>query len=263
MYIDENGPIFDDEEPISSDEHSSLVSGFSTPIDKTAIVAHAVGDHPMGERDLAEIPDGDWPPLRSGSDTSRRHLHQGRLSGTFAKAPAKAQMTSSCVSSSACSRSLQMQQPMTIGQKYPYGGGNGHGRRHHYPPPQPRTQRKRSCLRKESAFTCGSAARGSRLDELSATKMITVSYSAEPKKTLSFADQRGQHLVLEREFCPRDAPVCYCDVPSEVTLGRLTRRRSSSLDKWIEETVVRQHLLSMCVVSLVGCALIGLRQTAK
>ncbi|KAG6609693.1 uncharacterized protein IUM83_00008 [Phytophthora cinnamomi] len=150
-------------------------------------------------------------------------------------------MTSSCSSSSACTRSLQMQQPMTIGQKYPYGSGH---RRHHYLPPQPRTQRKRSCLRKESAFSCGGAARGSRLDELSATKMIT-------------------HLVLEREFCPKDAPVCYCDVPIEVTLGRLTRRRSSSLDKWIEEAIARQHLLSMCVVSLLGCALIGLRQTAK
>ncbi|EGZ16106.1 hypothetical protein PHYSODRAFT_286439 [Phytophthora sojae] len=170
-------------------------------------------------------------------------------------------MISSCLSS-ASTCSLQMQQPMTIGQKYPYG--SGHRRHHHhYPPPKPRTQRKRSCLRKESAFSCGGAARGSRLDELSATKMITVSYSAQPKKTLSFADQRGQHLVLEREFCPKDAPVCYCDVPIEVTLGRLTRRRSSSLDKWIEETLARQHLLSMCVVSLLGCALIGLRQTAK
>uniref|UniRef100_H3GBB2 Uncharacterized protein n=2 Tax=Phytophthora ramorum TaxID=164328 RepID=H3GBB2_PHYRM len=169
-------------------------------------------------------------------------------------------MTSS--SRSSTTRSLQMQQPMTIGQKYPYGPGSRH-HHHNYPPPQPRTPRRRSCLRKESAFTCGGAARGSRLDELSATKMITVSYSAEPKKSLSFADQRGQHLVLEREFCPADAPVCYCDVPIEVTVGRLTRRRSSSLDKWIEETVARQHLLSMCVVSLLGCALLGLRQTAK
>ncbi|KAE9047393.1 hypothetical protein PR001_g896 [Phytophthora rubi] len=167
-------------------------------------------------------------------------------------------MTSSCSSTSGCTRSLQMQQPMTIGQKYPY---SSHRRHHHYPAPQPRTQRKRSCLRKESAFSCGGAAHGTRLDELSATKTITVSYSMQPKKTLSFADQRGQHLVLEREFCPKDAPVCYCDVPIEVTLGRLTRRRRSSLDKWLEETLARQHLLSMCVVSLLGCALIGLRQT--
>ncbi|KAG1711181.1 hypothetical protein DVH05_013998 [Phytophthora capsici] len=166
-------------------------------------------------------------------------------------------MTSSCSSSS--TRALHMQQPMTIGQKYA-----GNSRRHHYyPPPTPRKLRQRSCLRKDSAFTCGGASRGSRLDELSTTKMVTVSYSASPKKTLSFADQRGQHLVLEREFCPKDAPVCYCDVPSEITVGRLTRRRSSSLDKWVEETMARQHLLSMCVVSLLGCALIGLRQTAK
>ncbi|KAG7387531.1 hypothetical protein PHYPSEUDO_014053 [Phytophthora pseudosyringae] len=169
-------------------------------------------------------------------------------------------MTSSRSSVSAgCTLSLQMQQPMTIGQKYP-----GSSRHHHYYPSQtPRTLRRRSCLRKESAFTCGGASRGSRLDELSATKMVTVSYSAVPKKTLSFADQRGQHLVLEREFCPKDAPVCYCDVPIEVTVGRLPRRRSSSFDKWIEEAVARQHLLSVCVVSLLGCALIGLRQTAK
>lgn len=170
-------------------------------------------------------------------------------------------MTSCSNSSVGSTRSLQMQQPLTIGQKYPYGSGSG--RRHSYPPPTPRTLRRRSCLRKESTFTCGVASRGSRLDELSTTKMITVSYSSAPKKTLSFADQRGQHLVLEREFCPADAPVCYCDVPVEVTVGRLTRQRSSSLDKWLEETVARQHLLSMCVVSLLGCALIGLHQTTK
>ncbi|POM79072.1 Hypothetical protein PHPALM_3321 [Phytophthora palmivora] len=172
-------------------------------------------------------------------------------------------MTSSRSSCSVgCIRSLQMQQPMTIGQKYPYKSSSSH-HHHYYPPPTPRKQRRRSCLRKESAFACGGASRGSRLDELSTTKMITVSYSTSPKKTLSFADQRGQYLVLEREFSPEDAPVCYCDVPSDVTVRRLTRRRSSSLDKWIEETVARQHLLSMCVVSLLGCALLGLRQTAK
>ena len=107
------------------------------------------------------------------------------------------------------------------------------------------------------------ASRSSRLDELSPTKMITVSYSFAPKKTISFADQRGQHLVLEREFSPADAPVCYCDVPIEVTIDRLTRRCSSSLDKWIADTVAGQHLLSVCIVSLLGCALIGLRQTVK
>jgi hypothetical protein len=174
-------------------------------------------------------------------------------------------MTSSCSSSSgsACIHPLPMQQPMTIGQKYACGNGRRHHRRNQFPLPTPRTVRQRSCLRKESAFTCGGAARGSRLDELSATKVITVSYSAEPKKRLSFADQRGQHLVLEREFSPTDAPMCYCDVPIEVTVRRLARRRSGSFDKWIEETLARQHLLSMCVVSLLGCALIGLRQTAK
>ncbi|KAG7377870.1 hypothetical protein PHYBOEH_000677 [Phytophthora boehmeriae] len=163
-------------------------------------------------------------------------------------------MTSACVSSSSSSSlSFQMQQP--INQKHQYAPSS----RHHYTP----QQRRRSCLRKESAFTCSGAARSSRLDELSTTKVITVSYSAAPKKTLSFADQCGQHLVLEREFSPQDAPDCYCDVPIEVTIGRLTRRRSSSLDNWIEETVACQHLLSMCVVSLLGFALIGLRQTAK
>ncbi|KAG2769391.1 hypothetical protein JG687_00001204 [Phytophthora cactorum] len=145
---------------------------------------------------------------------------------------------------------------MTIGQKY-----SGSSRHNHYYPA--RSLRQRSCLREESAFACGGASRGSRLDELSTTKMITVSYSAAPKKTLSFADQRGQHLVLEREFCPKDAPVCYSDVPVEVTVERQTRQRNSSFDMWIEETLARQHLLSMCVVSLLGCALIGLRQTAK
>ncbi|OWZ20022.1 hypothetical protein PHMEG_0005623 [Phytophthora megakarya] len=170
-------------------------------------------------------------------------------------------MSSSCsrLESSGCTISLQMQQPMTIGQKYPYNSS----RHHYYPPPMPRRLRRRSCLRKDSAFTCGGASHGSRLDELSTTKTITVSFSTAPKKTLSFADQRGQHLVLEREFCPKDAPVCYCDVPSEITVQRLTRPRSSSLDKWIEETVARQHLLSMCVVPLLGCALIAFRQTAK
>ncbi|RLN91336.1 hypothetical protein BBJ28_00013083 [Nothophytophthora sp. Chile5] len=147
---------------------------------------------------------------------------------------------------------------MTIGQKYPYGCSSS---RYHHHPQQPRPLRKRSCLRKDSAFAGGS--RGSRLDELSTTTMITVSYSAEPKKSLSFADQRGQHLVLEREFCPLEAAVCFCDVPIDITTGRLTRRRSSSVDRWLEETLATQHLLSMCVVSLLGCALIGLRQTAK
>jgi hypothetical protein len=136
-------------------------------------------------------------------------------------------MTSSCSSSSgsACIHPLPMQQPMTIGQKYACGNGRRHHRRNQFPLPTPRTVRQRSCLRKESAFTCDGAARGSRLDELSATKVITVSYSAEPKKRLSFADQRGQHLVLERAFSPTDAPMCYCDVPIEVTVRRFARQR--------------------------------------
>ncbi|ETO76576.1 hypothetical protein F444_08055 [Phytophthora nicotianae P1976] len=162
-------------------------------------------------------------------------------------------------SSAACSRSLQFQQPITIGQKYSHGSGSSR-HTHYYPP---RSLRRRSCLRKESAFTCGGASHGSRLDELSTTKMITVSYSAAPKKTLSFADQRGHHLVLEREYYPDDAPVCYSDVPVEVTVERQNRRRNNSFDMWMEETMARQHLLSMCVVSLLGCALLGLRQTAK
>ncbi|KAF1792010.1 hypothetical protein GQ600_18894 [Phytophthora cactorum] len=151
-------------------------------------------------------------------------------------------MNSSRSSSSVSStRSLQLQQPMTIGQKY-----SGSSRHNHYYPA--RSLRQRSCLREESAFACGGASRGSRLDELSTTKMITVSYSAAPKKTLSFADQRGQHLVLEREFCRRTPPYA---------------TPTCRFDMWIEETLARQHLLSMCVVSLLGCALIGLRQTAK
>ncbi|EEY57638.1 uncharacterized protein PITG_00200 [Phytophthora infestans T30-4] len=148
---------------------------------------------------------------------------------------------------------------MTIEQKYSHGSGSIR----HSHSCRSRSPRRRSCLRKESAFACGGASRGSRLDELSTTKMITVSYSNTPKKTLSFADQHGQHLVLEREFCPKDAPVCYSDVPVEVTSERQTRRRNNSFEMWMEETVARQHLLSMCVVSLLGCALIGLRQTAK
>ncbi|CAI5727462.1 unnamed protein product [Peronospora destructor] len=153
-------------------------------------------------------------------------------------------MTSYLISSVA-----PIQQSMTIGESHLQSA--------------PRTLLRRSCLRKESAFMYGGASRSSRLDELSATKMITVRYSLTPKKTISFADQRGQHLALKREFSPADAPVCYCDVPIEVTAGRLTRRCSSSLDKWIAEIVADQHLLYMCVVSLLGCALIGLRRTAK
>ncbi|RMX70368.1 hypothetical protein DD238_000171 [Peronospora effusa] len=153
------------------------------------------------------------------------------------------------------------QQPMTIGEKYPYKSGS---RRHLHLQPAPHTLLRRSCLRKESAFMYGGASRSSRLDELSPTKMITISYSSTPRKSISFADQHDQPLVLEREFSPTDAPVCYCDVPIEVTAGRLTRRcSSSSLDKWITDTVAGQYLLSMCVVSLLGCALIGLRQTVK
>ncbi|CAI5709311.1 unnamed protein product [Hyaloperonospora brassicae] len=151
---------------------------------------------------------------------------------------------------------------MAIGQKSPRSSNCRH---YAQPLTTPRTARRRSCLRKDSAFTSDVAPRGSRLDELSTTKTITVSYSSrKPKKTVSFADQRGQCLVLEREFGREDAPVCYCDSPSEVTVDRLiSQRRGNSVNKWMEETLAHQHLLSMCIVSLIGCAFIGFRPTTK
>lgn len=62
-------------------------------------------------------------------------------------------------------------------------------RRHSYP-------FQRSCLRKTSAYCGGDGGRvGSRLDELSTSRRITVRFGDEPKKTLSFADQHGRDLV--------------------------------------------------------------------
>jgi hypothetical protein len=132
-------------------------------------------------------------------------------------------------------------------------------RRHTYP----RARAQRSCLRPTSAY-CGDAARaGSRLEELSATRMITVRFGDEPKKSLSFADQHGLHLEILREFCPLDAPTEFCDLEGDEL--RLRRRRSGSLDRWAADVLARQHLLSMCVVScsLLGAALLGLRQASK
>lgn len=161
-------------------------------------------------------------------------------------------------------------------------------RRHTYP----FQRNQRSCLRKTSAY-CGDSARaGSRLEELSATRMITVRFGDEPKKSLSFADQHGFRLVsrciflidrlsfcsrvrgakrraalskqeILREYCPLDAPTEFCDLEGEELLAH--RRRSNSLDRWVADSVARQHLLSMCVVScsILGAALIGLRQASK
>uniref|UniRef100_A0AAV1T1H7 Uncharacterized protein n=1 Tax=Peronospora matthiolae TaxID=2874970 RepID=A0AAV1T1H7_9STRA len=149
---------------------------------------------------------------------------------------------------------------MTTSQKYPSSSNN---ERHLRPLTTPCTARRPSCLRKGSAFVNGVAFQGSRLDELSTTKTITVRYSSKPKKTISFADQRGQSLVLKREFSREDAPVCCCEMPSGVTDDRMMCQRSSSIDKLIYETFAHQHLLSICVISLLGCALVGFRQTTK
>ena len=149
---------------------------------------------------------------------------------------------------------------MTTSQKYPSSSNSEHRPR---PLTTPSTARRRSCLRKGSAFVNGVALQGSRLDELSTTKTITVSYSSKAKKTISFADQRGQCFVLEREFSREDAPVCCCDIPNGVTVDRMMCQRSSSIEKLIDETLTHQHLLAICVVSPLGCALVGFRQTTK
>lgn len=134
-------------------------------------------------------------------------------------------------------------------------------RRHSHPPAFKR--QRRSCLRATSAY-CGA---GSRLEELSPTRAITVRFGDEPKKELTFADQRGLRLEARREFCPRDAPTEFCEVEQEPERP-LRRRRSASLDdRWTPEAdaLARQHLLSMCVVScsILTAALIGLRQASK
>lgn len=67
-----------------------------------------------------------------------------------------------------------------------------------------------------------------------------------------------------REYCPHEAPTEFCDLERDAVSEQLAhRRRSSSLDDWIVDAMARQHLVSVCVVSLLGCALIGLRQTSK
>ncbi|KAL7681140.1 hypothetical protein Plhal304r1_c059g0147561 [Plasmopara halstedii] len=117
-----------------------------------------------------------------------------------------------------------------------------------------------TCLRKNSSFTCDNASCSSRLDELSTTTMVTVKYSTVIKKSLSYADQHGQNLVVMRTFYPKDAPVCFCDVPVDINV---TRKRNESFVNWIDVNVVRQHLLSMGVMSLLGCVLLGLRKLTK